>query len=187
MSELWSLYQKELRQNPLRTKSLTAGVIGALGELISQFLIARRSGTKPSGPSTDRWRRLAVFFCFGAAVSGPVFHTWYGLLSRWTESIKNPQLKVIVQLFLDRGVLTPPLLLFTLTCLSYFLSKEATFQSAKTHALTVFRGALRTNYSIFLPTQAISFAFIPLEYRVLFGNLVALLWNVQLALFSQGK
>ena len=187
MNELWDSYKRELREHPLRTKSLSAGVISALGELICQYLVANRPGKKLKRTSLEKWRRLAVFFCFGAAITGPLFHAWYAQLHRWTQQIKNHQLKVIMQLFLDRGLLTPPFLLFTLSCLHYFLSKKATLHSAKTHALSTFRSALFTNYSIFLPTQAISFAFVPLEYRVLFGNLVALLWNVQLALFSQGK
>ena len=184
MDRFWQSYNKKLEEHPLCTKAISAGVVGGLGEIISQLFVHQRSGGKVNMDRITRLRRVAVFFCFGAAITGPVFHFWYKLLDRWTSSIKNPQLKTALQLFLDRGLLAPVFLLFTLSCLHYFLSPTSTFKSAKTHALSTFRSALTANYLIFLPTQAVSFAYVPLELRVLFGNVVSLLWNVRLALFS---
>ena len=37
------------------------------------------------------------------------------------------------------------------------------------------------NWSLWVPAMTINFGFVPLKYQVLFGNVVALLWNVYLS------
>ena len=43
------------------------------------------------------------------------------------------------------------------------------------------------NWKIWTIPQIINFNLVPVEYRVLFGNLVALIWNYYLARTKKGK
>jgi hypothetical protein len=48
-----------------------------------------------------------------------------------------------------------------------------------------FAAALFTNWKVWTVAQAINFKLVPLEYRVLFGNCVALWWNIYLSLLQK--
>ena len=41
--------------------------------------------------------------------------------------------------------------------------------------------AVRVNWMMWLPAQAINFFFMPLKYQTLFANFVALFWNTYLS------
>ena len=43
------------------------------------------------------------------------------------------------------------------------------------------RGAVFTNWKIWIPAQVLNFGFVPLQYQVLFANVVALVWNTYLS------
>ena len=183
MDDLIDDYKKALKDHPVRTKSVTAGVIGSLGEILCQLLkfLKDRDGDGAMEIGV-RIRRIVAFFVFGAGVNGPFFHWWYNKLEEWTSTIQNKRLKVLLQLFLDRGILTPPFLFFTLFTLQVLIS--GSFQVSGLQALTSFRPALRANYLLWIPAQIVSFSLVPVQFRVLFGNLVALLWNIKLASVS---
>jgi protein Mpv17 len=40
---------------------------------------------------------------------------------------------------------------------------------------------IQANFALWIPAQIVNFSLVPLNYQVLFGNVVALLWNVYLS------
>ena len=92
------------KSRPLLTKSVTAAVVSALGEVAGSALrppspsapaappgaaraLVARPGAGPApgaagGASPGLLRRTAAFALFGLVLNGPVFHWWYGALER---------------------------------------------------------------------------------------------------------
>eukprot|EP00388_Colpodella_angusta_P025333 GDKK01002324.1.p1 GENE.GDKK01002324.1~~GDKK01002324.1.p1 ORF type:complete len:138 (+),score=12.87 GDKK01002324.1:1-414(+) len=132
-------------------------------------------------------RRMAVFASYGLVVTGPFFHWWYGVLEKNVSAMKLPSsyLVTLVKVAITQIVMTPPFLVFTLAYIKYFLSfdtHETVMAVKKTFAV-----ALLTNYKVWTVAQAVNFQVVPLDYRVLFGNMIALWWNVYLSLTSHSS
>ncbi len=89
---------------------------------------------------------------------------------------------VLTKLGLDRLLLTPPFLAFTLIYLQFTqtLDMSQTMRNVKNQ----YAAALFMNWKIWTPAQVVNFTVVPVDYRVLFGNMVALWWNIYLSLVS---
>ncbi|CAL0301148.1 unnamed protein product [Lupinus luteus] len=66
-------YLKQLQQNPLRTKVITAGVLSAISDIVSQKL---------TGIQSIQFKRLLLKVIFGAAYLGPFGHYYHTLLDK---------------------------------------------------------------------------------------------------------
>lgn len=173
-SNLLSYYQWQLRERPLMTKALTSAIISAAGEALGSWL----KGSKQS--FMQILRRIGVFFVYGLCIAGPFFHWWYATLDKYTKGLGLPRiLTFIIQLAVNQLVMTPAMLLVTLAFLQ--LSQTTHFGSIVRNVKNAFVGALYTNWRVWTVAQAINFQVVPLDYRVLFGNVVALWWNIVLS------
>lgn len=190
---LLTQYQEALSNKPLETKMYTSCVVSLLGEVIgSSIKQSRYRGLMAANKNNNRYtvanmppvfdlKRLAIFGVYGLALTGPIFHWWYGFLEKTVRSWNIVgTANVLTKIALDRLVLTPPFLLLTLIYMQFMQS----FNMAKTSAAVknIYASALYLNWRVWTPAQAVNFKFVPLEYRVLFGNLVALWWNIALSL-----
>jgi hypothetical protein len=186
-------YQNSLKENPLETKMITSCIISILGEIIGSYIkqnryrdlmAANRNNSRytlAKMPPIIDFKRIAIFGTYGLAITGPIFHWWYGFLERTVRGWDiTGNLNVLTKIALDRLILTPPFLLLTLVYMQFL----QTFSVAKTSAAVknIYASALYLNWRVWTPAQAVNFKFVPLEYRVLFGNLVALWWNIALSL-----
>lgn len=115
-------YQSLLERRPVLTKSVTAGVITAIGDILAQGIELRSkslplsfSSVPPSPPSPGvgaplDLQRLFAFTLAGACFVGPFVHFWYELLwairRRLAESSgKTPGAAVTLLLvFLDQTI-----------------------------------------------------------------------------------
>jgi protein Mpv17 len=112
-----------------------------------------------------------------------VFHWWYGFLERFVGKQKlSNNLSLALKLALNQLVLTPPFLALTLGFIQYFQTLSAT--QTTTMVRNTYAAALFTNWKVWTVAQAINFTAVPLDYRVLFGNFVALWWNIYLSLVN---
>ena len=50
--------------------------------------------------------------------------------------------------------------------------------------LDVVPSVMEANWALWIPAQLVNFSIVPLNYQVLFGNVVALVWNVYLSWFN---
>eukprot|EP01031_Cornospumella_fuschlensis_P040954 gene40954-49958_t len=183
---LYSHYASALQTSPLITKAITSAVISIIGEMTGSYLLSRRPGAQPR-TSREMIHRAAVFGSYGLLVTGPLFHWWYGALETVVQRMNLPfnDLGIIVKLALNQLVMTPPFLLLTLAYLQYFLSLNAT-QTVR-NVKNSFAAALFTNWKVWTVAQAVNFKFVPLQYRVLFGNVIALWWNIYLSMVNSQK
>lgn len=77
-------YMSCLASSPLTTKSITAGIIQALGDILSQFIGSKASNV----PLSFNRSQLQAFFICGTVFVGPFLHYWYSFLyqiGRWVE------------------------------------------------------------------------------------------------------
>lgn len=112
-------YDRQIVTHPLRTKALTAGLIGALGDLICQHFVEERQAetlatvAQAGGTLKARlakpiisWSRAARFVTCGCCLSGPVYHFWFQLLS---EHFPKPSTAILLGMVAaDQLLLAPP-------------------------------------------------------------------------------
>jgi len=164
-------YQKVLRTHPILTKSITSAIIAGLGSNLPQIL----SG-KPL--SLDK---LRVFAIYGGLVTGPITHYFYKLLDK---HIPGPGLlKYILRLLTDRLLFSPGFLALTLYCLAR-LHRQSHNQAIE-NMNSKYWLCLVGNWKIWTIPQIINIGLVPQQYRVLFANVVALVWNMYLAKIAE--
>lgn len=234
---LWAMYQQAVSERPILTKSITAAVVSAFGEVVGSALKTSSSITKESnlllvsntssrglssslaeiasggGMATGAersgdggggvgvggivvesrsrpglLRRTAAFAIFGLLINGPLFNWWYGALERIAARCRKPGRRpgnareVALKVALDRLLLTPPYLAVTLVVLRLLQGQGLRRSARETRAL--YRGVLITNWKVWTLAQLINFNLVPVEFRPIFGNLVACWWNIYLSLIS---
>ncbi|KAH3710583.1 hypothetical protein DPMN_070070 [Dreissena polymorpha] len=103
---LWRAYQRALHAYPVMTASISAGCLMSTGDILSQFLVQKRSLAEYDGKRTLR------FAFFGTFLGGPVITVWYSTLARVFGNTKFGPLKMVL---CDQ-------LLFAPIFLPYFLS-----------------------------------------------------------------
>ena len=114
LKRAWAEYQRLLVVHPLATKAVSAGVISGCGEVLGSSLRPRA----PNQPA--RARSVGAFFLFGLVVNGPFFHWWYGTLEKLCRDRPSQTAPgLAMRLALDRLVVTPPFLIFTLSGLHF--------------------------------------------------------------------
>ncbi|CAN0226301.1 unnamed protein product, partial [Hapterophycus canaliculatus] len=144
---------------PLLTKSVTAATVSAVGEIVGSAL--RRPPAPPSLPvgtgtalavkgrggaaAPGLLRRTAAFAFFGFVMNGPVFHWWYGAL-RKAGNPPGGAGDIAFKLALDRFLITPPYLVFTLVSLRLLQGLGVSRSIRETKAL--YRGVLLMNWKV---------------------------------------
>jgi hypothetical protein len=100
------------RRRPFLTSSITAGVLAASGDVLSQSIQAGRGLSAAAGGASFNWVRWRTFLLTGLLFEGPWVSFWYqGLwrLGRWMEASKlkaltSSRLQVLVQTVIDQTV-----------------------------------------------------------------------------------
>jgi peroxisomal membrane protein 2 len=183
-----SWYMSVLTQFPLITKSVTAAVIGLLGDTAAQVLEERLRARKDGGTvgptragmlsNYDRRRGLAVLGD-SILVSGPLLHFAYEVLE-YLIPVTGPSASVaaMAQVLIDNFVLDSVFVgvLFVTTG----IAEGFTTDQIKSQFRKDFFPAVRAGWAtslILLPLQFACFRFLPLHFRVLGVNVIDILWQ----------
>jgi len=166
IQSLFRLYQGLLKSNPILTKSLTSGVIACAGSSLSQFV----------GEGAVSLNISRSFLIFGSLVTGPVTHYLYITLDKLFP--RPGVISSILKVLFDRALFTPVFLTLTLYLLSRLQGEK--HQEALELTNEKFMSSLFANWKIWTVPQMININLVPVQYRVLFANLVALVWNFYL-------
>ncbi|PYH67783.1 Mpv17/PMP22 family protein [Aspergillus vadensis CBS 113365] len=168
-------YQARLAKQPILTASVTSALLFGSGDVLAQQLVDRKGFDKHDMARTGR---MALY---GGAIFGPAATTWYGVLQRHVV-LSSAKTTLLARVVADQCVFTPA----HLTC---FLSSMAIMEG--TDPIEKWRNgfvpSFKANLAIWPLVQGVNFAIVPLEYRVLFVNLVALGWNCLLSLINSGE
>jgi hypothetical protein len=151
------------------------------------------------------WKRLVTFGSLGGLLVGPVFHYWYAYLDQLSlkvtdmlfkylnqQRITEPRdinqvrasvLKLLVKLGINQIMFTPPFVLCQLLFVQVFLAtfNQSSYAAAVRNVKGIYAVTLLSNLKLWTPCQLFNFTYVPLEYSVLFGNFVAVWWNIYLS------
>lgn len=167
---LFFRYSELLRTKPLVTKAVTSCVIVLAGDVIGQCVI---EGVNMVDINV---KRLACMGTLGLCLVGPTLHVWYTLLSRIIP--KPTAAGAGLRMVTDQFFFAP---LFIPVFFGGLYLLEGRPQQLPDLLRREWWASLRMNWSIWIPAQLINFMYTPVQYQVLFANIVALLWNSYLS------
>ncbi|CAI5650371.1 peroxisomal membrane protein 2 [Oreochromis aureus] len=166
-----------LKKYPILTKSVTSGILSALGNLLSQFVEARKKAQKGAPVSNIDAAGAARYAIYGLLITGPVSHLFYQLMEVWIPT--TDQFCVVKRLLLDRLIFAPGFLLIFYFVMNILEAKGWTDFEKKMRRS--YWTALKMNWKVWTPFQFINVNFVPVQFRVLFANMIALFWYAYLA------
>ena len=102
-SNLYTRYMDLLERQPFLTQSISAGIISALGDVLSQWIELKHISFSLN------WVRLITFLVCGTLYVGPFVHLWYKKLwkmGRWMEGKyqTSKQIQTLSQVIVDQTV-----------------------------------------------------------------------------------
>lgn len=168
---LWAAYTTLLAKKPLLTKSVTAGVLNGLGDVLAQVTVDKHRDFD--------FKRLAIFAFLGVAMIGPMLHAWYGVLGRVVTST-GPKAG-LMRMVLDQFVAAP---FFIGSVVAAVMVLEGHGEQVGPKLRRDLFSIVRSNWALWVPFQFLNFGYIPAQFQVLAANCVALVWNVYLSYAS---
>ena len=161
---LFNAYSNLVKKRPLLTQIGTSGIITTTGDILAQSL-------EDSSKSYDRKRTL-IMSSFGFCYFGP-------LVTIWLRILKQLNMGITYTVICDQFLFAP-----NVTAGFIFLHPLLSGKSFK-EAKNIFRSSyidvVSRGWLLWCPAQIINFAFVPFEFRVLYIQCVALLWNAFLS------
>jgi hypothetical protein len=177
-TRLFEKYNYHLNENPIITKSITAGIIAFIADILCQvyFPANKEEDMKKSPLERINWRRTANFTFINLVIVPPVMHWWYGLLS--TKIVGTSFTAAVKRVVIDQSLFAPVIIPVFLggTLLLDGKTEEIVPKLSKDWIPT-----LLTNYSVWIPAQLINFSVVPPPYRVLWANFIGFFWNIYLS------
>ncbi|XP_067263776.1 peroxisomal membrane protein 2 [Chanodichthys erythropterus] len=170
-------YLSLLKKYPIITKSITSGILSALGNLLSQALEYRKNRGENSPKKKINVLGPVHFAIYGLFITGPVSHYFYHLLEVLLPT--TVPYCLIKRLLLERLIFAPAFLLLFYVVMNALEGKTIT--DVQNKLKTSYWPAMKMNWKVWTPFQFININYIPVQFRVLFANLVALFWYAYLA------
>ncbi|XP_032252288.1 peroxisomal membrane protein 2 isoform X3 [Halichoerus grypus] len=171
-------YLRLLRLYPVLTKAATSGILSALGNFLAQLIVKKREKENSQKLDVIGPLRYAIY---GFFFTGPLSHFFYVFMEHWIPS--EVPLAGLKRLLLDRLLFAPAFLLLFFLIMNFLEGRDAAAVTVQIRRS--FWPALRMNWQVWTPAQFVNINYVPLQFRVLFANLVSLFWYVYLA--SLGK
>jgi Mpv17 / PMP22 family len=182
ISSFLSWYSQQLDRRPLLTKSISAGLIGSSGDWICQYLSRHAALAVDSPTQPYDWYRTGRFFVMGSLWVAPITSYWYTALATRLVPGKTSVIRVTKRLVLDQFVFAP------VFCPSFmgllWLLEGLDLSTIAIKLKDVGPEIIVANWALWIPAMAVNFSVVPLKYQVLFGNVIALAWNVYLSYMS---
>ena len=173
----WASYNVALEQDPLLTKSVTAGVILGAADLAGQVL---ENNLKDEDKDIDI-ARFVRFAFFGFILQAPWNHFYYQLLDGALPPTQDPLtattgIKVAIDQFIQAPIFT--VLIF------YFLGllEGKSTDDVKNQLDRDYKDTMVANWKLWVPATIVNIAFCPPMLRVLFLNCVFFFWSIFLSI-----
>ncbi|KAG8227635.1 hypothetical protein J437_LFUL008712 [Ladona fulva] len=173
MSSILKVYQRLLLKHPTKLQALQTGLLMGIGDLIAQTAIEEKNLKNVDYVRTTR------FFGIGFFIAGPGLKFWYGFLDKRIAKGRTGVAVTLKKVFLDQAVFAPNFLASFIVLLG-FLGNEPWFK-IKEKLQRDYCDILITNYKVWPTVQIVNFYVMPLQYQVLFVQIVALFWNTYLS------
>jgi protein Mpv17 len=183
-NKAWDWYKSMLVAQPLLTKSLTSSGIMTVSDAICQQM---NLGSGQAGEKKQQsldFTRIVQVAITGFSYSGPLTHLWYGTLEKIVK-IQDPLIGLIARIILDAIIFSP------VTVSGYFTVRSilegSGFQGAREKLNTRFVSTLVGAWKFWPLANIINFGLIPLEFRVLYVNVLSIFWTGYLSYVNAQK
>lgn len=174
---VWGVYYGALVHSPLVTKSITALILMALADFLAQMVEHLRGVPYESWIDGLRMLRFGVFGLLGA----PWTHYYYAWLDRTLPPTPNPwTLTTAVKVVIDQFAQAPALLALIISGLAFMEGRG--LDGIKDDMQKQYIYSLIQNWKLWIPATVINIAFIKPELRVLYDNLIFLVWTIYLSM-----
>jgi len=178
-------YAQLLETDPLAMASITSAILAALGCFLGQVLVNykhRKPATVTTGDtSTDTHTldllRILCYFLHGLVYSGPLGHLWFEFLDR-TIPFQGAW-KTAASIFLDQTFFGP-LWVFSFMVFNGFFPFRS-FASIWKDIRARYVGIIFAGTKLWTCVHVLTFSVVPLSLRVLFCNVVSVMWAIYLA------
>lgn len=189
----WSRYQSQLRARPLATKALTSAAIAALSDLAAQLIASSGSSGTGNGKARRYYdlARTLKFALLGLIWSGPSAHYWQAFLQRAVPPPpagappEQAAAALLKKVALDQLTYGPACNLVFMAYTTLFVARSGPSVLGR-RLRRDFVHVQRNGWRVWPLASAVNLRFVPLEYRVLFANVVALAWTTYLNLATRG-
>jgi len=182
----WASYNVALEEQPLITKSITAGIILGAADLAGQALERSlknndENSETSSSPAVVDFARVGRFALFGLVLQAPWNHFYYQILDSALPPTVDPftattGIKVLIDQFIQAPIFT--IIIF------YFLGilEGKTMDMVYEQLKKDYGDTMQANWKLWVPATAVNIAFCPPLFRVLFLNCVFFFWSIFLSL-----
>mmetsp|Transcript_1675 Transcript_1675/g.2978 ORF Transcript_1675/g.2978 Transcript_1675/m.2978 type:complete len:216 (-) Transcript_1675:275-922(-) len=167
----WTGYLNKLSSDPLMTKSISAGVLSVVSDLVAKIL------SKEKVKTSSLFNELTM----GLIIRGPINHWFHLLLDNVIFRKARNQFApgiIIGKLVLDQFVFSPLFIALYFIVNGFMLDQR--MQDIADKIITTLPKVMLKNWSVWIPANAISYALIPLNLRVLYGNIISIFWTAYL-------
>ena len=179
-------YDAALTARPLLTKCASSGLASACGDALAQSM----------SPSPFDVGRCVAFALVGALYFAPLLHGWYEALAgyerRWRSRGLGRRESLLLQLAINQtlGALLANCGFFYALALAEDACAVDVSTATAARATRALRDQLwtvmRANWVVWPLPALVNLAFVPLRYRVLWTNAVAVVWKCVLSLITKG-
>eukprot|EP00579_Thalassiosira_antarctica_P005213 CAMPEP_0201892396 /NCGR_PEP_ID=MMETSP0902-20130614/36389_1 /ASSEMBLY_ACC=CAM_ASM_000551 /TAXON_ID=420261 /ORGANISM="Thalassiosira antarctica, Strain CCMP982" /LENGTH=192 /DNA_ID=CAMNT_0048423839 /DNA_START=11 /DNA_END=589 /DNA_ORIENTATION=+ len=149
---------------------------------MSSYIIGAKN-TKRGLPLCHDWQRSLHVAITGATMNGPISHAWYGILKR-TVTTQHKVLEIATCMVLDALIFSP------VAVAAYFIWRSALegkdFKRIANKLKEIHYSATLASWRFWPLANIVNFSVVPLEFRVLYNNLLSLFWSGYLS-YINGK
>eukprot|EP01064_Diplonema_japonicum_P005409 TRINITY_DN13628_c0_g1_i1.p1 TRINITY_DN13628_c0_g1~~TRINITY_DN13628_c0_g1_i1.p1 ORF type:complete len:195 (+),score=32.67 TRINITY_DN13628_c0_g1_i1:60-587(+) len=147
--------------------------IGCFGDIGAQLVQSHHGVRK-------EWdcRRTVLWGSAVAALQVPLFHVWFKFLEG--KNLGTGATGGLVKTLLE-SLTVGPLYLILINLWSTFVIKRGSPAEALTNLTERFPTSIKAAWCVVAPVQLISHTFLPVQYKLLFLNVVSALWNIILS------
>ncbi|KAK1426571.1 hypothetical protein QVD17_15247 [Tagetes erecta] len=169
-------YLLQLQQHPLRTKALTAGVLSAISDIISQKL---------SGIQKLQIRRLVLKVLFGFAYLGPFGHYFHTLLDKLFKGKKDS--KTVAKKVAVEQLTASPWNNLMFMIYYGFVIEGRQWIHVKSKIKKEYPTVQYAAWTFWPVIGWINHRHVPLQFRVIVQSSVAMFWGIFLTLRARSK
>jgi hypothetical protein len=166
-------YNRRIAERPLVTKQITGGLVSALSAVVAKVLTTGR--VDPRGAFRQ--------FLINVAVITPLAHTWHKNLDGMCAHLPTGPRKTVIMTLLDQSLFNPTINACFLTVNSIIdgFSSEEIARRLR----TLLPGIVASSLKVWGTLAIVNYSSVPVQFRVLTGNLVGFFWTIWLLLSTR--
>ncbi|KAH7476291.1 hypothetical protein PRIC1_000299 [Phytophthora ramorum] len=178
------IYDECLRRRPLLTKMVTSSVLFGVGDRLSQRVekigktdeeleeMGKDNVVEEDRLVSESTAKTVRMMVWGGLFLSPMMHNWYNLMER--VFVGTGKLVAAKKVVADMVFIAPQMPIWFFTTTGVMAGKP--FPQALDDAVEKQPVMLMANYMLWPAANSITYGVMPLEYRLLFANLVNVGW-----------